>query len=128
MDRKDLDRYKRVLLKRRGEMSVTSSEEKSPIPAAGRQQGDPIDQANANAEAELQIHLRRADLRLIRAIQDALTRIRHGTFGTCEACRKPISRARLEAVPWTRHCRDCKEHEHSLRDETRKTATGSSAW
>ena len=128
MDRKDLDRYKRVLLKRRGEMSVTSSEAESPVPAAGRQQGDPIDQANANAEAELQIHLRRADLRLIRAIQDALTRIRHRTFGTCEACRKPISRARLEAVPWTRHCRDCKEHEHSLRDETSKTATGSSAW
>jgi RNA polymerase-binding transcription factor DksA len=67
-------------------------------------------------------------LRLIRAIQDALTRIRHGTFGTCEACRKPISRARLEAVPWTRHCRDCKEHEHSLHDETSKNATGSSAW
>jgi len=128
MDRKDLDRYKRVLLKRRGEMTLTSCEEESPIPAAGRQQGDPIDQANANAEAELQIHLRRADLRFIRAIQDALTRIRHGTFGTCEACRKPISRARLEAVPWTRHCRDCKEHEHSLRDETNKTATGSSAW
>jgi len=92
MDRKDLGRFTRVLLKRRGEMPVTSSEANSPIPAAGHQQGDPIDQANANAEAELQIHLHQADLRLIRAIQDVLTRIRHGTFGTCEACRKLISR------------------------------------
>jgi RNA polymerase-binding transcription factor DksA len=27
----------------------------------------------------------------------------------CETCQQPISKARLEAVPWTRHCRDCKE-------------------
>jgi RNA polymerase-binding transcription factor DksA len=72
--------------------------------------------------------LHETDLRLLRAIEEALVRIRHGTFGTCEACLNPISRTRLEAVPWTRHCRDCKEHEHSLRDETSKNATGSSAW
>jgi DnaK suppressor protein len=111
MNRKDLDRYKRVLLEKRGELSVNISGSESPIPAAGRQQGDLVDQANANNEAELQIHLHETDLRLLRAIEEALARIRHGTFGTCEACRNPISRARLEAVPWTRHCRDCKERE-----------------
>jgi DnaK suppressor protein len=113
MNRKDLDRYKRVLLEKRGEMSIASAEAESPIPAAGRQQGDLVDQANANNEAELQIHLHETDLRLLRAIEEALARIRHGTFGACEACRNPISRARLEAVPWTRHCRDCKEREHA---------------
>ena len=109
MNRKDLDRYKRALLEKRGEMSITSADAESPIAAAGGQQGDPVDQANANAEAELQIQMHQTDLRLLRAIEEALARIRHGTFGTCEACRNPISRARLEAVPWTRHCRDCKE-------------------
>jgi RNA polymerase-binding transcription factor DksA len=89
MDRKDLDRYKRVLLEKRGEMSIASAE-----------------------AAELQIHLHETDLRLLRAIEDALARIRHGTFGTCEACQNPISRARLEAVPWARLCRDCKERQH----------------
>jgi DnaK suppressor protein len=113
MNRKDLNRYKRVLLEKRGEMSVTSAEAESPIPAAGGQQGDPVDQANANTEAELQIHLHRTDARLLRAIEEAIARIRHGTFGTCETCRNLISRARLEAVPWTRHCRDCKEREHA---------------
>jgi DnaK suppressor protein len=113
MDRRNLDWYKRVLLEKRGEMSVTSTEASSPIPAAEGHRGDPVDQANANTEAELQIHLHETDLRLLRAIEEALARIRQGTFGTCETCRNPISRARLEAVPWTRHCRDCKEREHS---------------
>jgi hypothetical protein len=57
MNRRDLDRYKRMLLEKRGEMSVTSAEAESPIPAAGGHRGDTVDQANANAEAELQISL-----------------------------------------------------------------------
>ena len=52
MDRKNLDRYKRILLEKRGEMSVATAETESPIPAAGGQRGDPVDQANADAGAE----------------------------------------------------------------------------
>jgi hypothetical protein len=37
---------------------------------------------------------------------------RAGCFGTCEDCQNPISRARLEAVPWARLCRDCKDRKH----------------
>jgi DnaK suppressor protein len=72
-----------------------------------------IDQANADAEAELQIRLHRTDGRLTRAIEEALTRIQQGKYGVCEVCKRPISKARLEAVPWTRLCRECKEREHS---------------
>ena len=35
-------------------------------------------------------------------IDEALDRIRNGTYGTCELTGKPIERERLEAVPWTR--------------------------
>jgi len=111
MNAKNTDRYRRMLLAKKSELSISSTGAESPIPPAGGWQGDLIDQANADAEAELQIQLHQTDLRLLRAIEDALARIRHGNFGTCEACRNPISRARLEAVPWTRHCRDCKERE-----------------
>jgi DnaK suppressor protein len=121
MDRIELDQYKRVLLEKRGEFSVTSAESKSPIPAAGgRWQGDLVDRANANVEADLQIDLHQTDLRLLRAIEDALARIRNGTYGICEHCQNQISRARLRAVPWTRHCHDCKEREHAIATRARQ--------
>jgi RNA polymerase-binding transcription factor len=109
MDRKDLDRYKRALLEKRGQMSIASAEPESPIPSAGGWQGDLIDQANADTEADLQILLHQTDVRLLRAIEDALARINHGTYGVCTVCKQPISKARLEAVPWTHLCRECKE-------------------
>ena len=115
MNRKDLDRYKRVLLERRGEMSIASAEAESPIPAAGHQQGDHVDQANADTEADLRILLHQTDVRLLRAIEAALARINHGTYGVCTVCKQPIFKARLDAVPWTHLCRECKEREHRER-------------
>jgi DnaK suppressor protein len=35
-------------------------------------------------------------------IDEALMRIRQGTYGICEMTGKRIERARLEAIPWTR--------------------------
>jgi DnaK suppressor protein len=35
-------------------------------------------------------------------IDEALDRIRDGTYGRCELTGKPIERERLEAIPWTR--------------------------
>lgn len=73
------------------------------------QEGDLMDCAGADAEAELQVRLHQTDGRLVKAIEDALMRIPIGTFGVCGACKHPIPKARLEAVPWTRLCRNCKE-------------------
>jgi len=37
-------------------------------------------------------------------IDEALMRIRRGTYGICELTGKPIEQKRLEAIPWTRFC------------------------
>jgi len=110
MDAKELQRYRRLLLKKREELLTESTRA---VPAAGGVEGDPADQANAEAEAELKVQLHRTDARLLRAIEEALGRLNHRVYGVCESCEKPIARARLEAVPWTRHCLNCKEQEHS---------------
>ena len=107
-----LRRYKRLLLAKRQELSASALEASAPVPAAGGWHGDLIDQANADVEAELQVRLHQTDGRLARAIEEALVRIKQGTFGVCESCQQPISKLRLNAVPWARHCRECKEQEH----------------
>ncbi len=72
----DLPHFKRLLLEKRGELSSTQGDARALVPAAGGWEGDVIDQANADAEAELQIQLHRTDGRLARAIEEALVRIR----------------------------------------------------
>ena len=108
----DVQRYKKLLLEKQLELLSLKPDAEARVPQAGGFAGDLIDQANADAEAELQIRLHEADSHLLRAIEDALVRMRQGKYGICEACKQPISKVRLEAVPWARHCRECKERVH----------------
>jgi RNA polymerase-binding transcription factor DksA len=49
---------------------------------------------------------------LLRMIDAALGRIESGTYGICEATGKPITKARLRACPWARHCIEyARQHE-----------------
>jgi len=55
--------------------------------------------ATIEADATTQIRLHEADGKLLRAIEDSLTRIRHEEFGLCEECGQPISKSRLKRCP-----------------------------
>ena len=109
MNARDLDRYKELLLAKRRELTTARVGTESPAPSAGGEKGDLVDHAAAALEADLQVRLRETDSKLLRAIEEALGRIERNTFGVCQACRKPISAARLDAVPWSRLCRECKD-------------------
>src|SRR5207302_2779786 len=91
MRQADLQRYKRLLLEKQRQLSSVQEDAGTRVPAAGGLQGDLIDQANADAETELQIRLHQTDGRLLRAIEEALARVRQGTYGICDACNQPIS-------------------------------------
>ena len=112
MNKSDLLRYKNLLLSKRQELSTGKSLVDS-ISTAVELRGDPVDMASSNTDAVTQIRLHQTDGKLVRAIEEALTRIRHEEFGVCEECGQPISKARLEAVPWTRWCKDCKDRQDS---------------
>ena len=43
----------------------------------------------------------------IRDIRLALHRIEKGEYGICTVCQKPISKARMAAVPWATTCVGC---------------------
>ena len=40
-------------------------------------------------------------------VDAALERIDRGTFGRCDACQKPVTKTRLEVVPYARQCIAC---------------------
>jgi DnaK suppressor protein len=107
----DLQRYHKLLLQKRDELSSALNEGQSRVPAAGGLLGDFTDQATADSNAELQIRMHKTDGPLLKAIEEALARIKQGTYGVCGTCKEPISKARLEAVPWTHLCRECKERQ-----------------
>src|SRR5260370_22503399 len=88
---RDLRRYKELLLDKQRELSSVQDDVETRVPASGGLEGNLIDQANADAEAELQIRLRQTDAPLLRAIEEALARIKLATFGGCHACKQPVS-------------------------------------
>jgi DnaK suppressor protein len=112
MNNGEVNRFKDLLISKRQELSTGKSLADS-IPTAGELRGDPVDMAASETYAATQVRLHQTDGKLLRAIEDALARIRNEKFGICEECGEPISNARLEAVPWTRWCRDCKARQDS---------------
>jgi RNA polymerase-binding protein DksA len=71
----------------------------------------PADVATVTFDRELDYSLEENEERLLEAINAALTRIDDGTYGICSACGQPIGEERLEALPWTTQCIDCKRKE-----------------
>lgn len=61
--------------------------------------------------------LQRVDAKLA-DVDRALQRLNAGTYGACEACGRPIKRARLEARPASRFCLD---DQAKLEQEVRAT-------
>jgi RNA polymerase-binding transcription factor DksA len=57
-----------------------------------------------NRERDLSI-LERVEAELA-DVEHALRRLDDGTYGTCEACGRPIDEGRLEAMPAARFCLD----------------------
>jgi RNA polymerase-binding protein DksA len=71
----------------------------------------PADVATVTFDRELDYSLEENEERLLEAIDAALTRIDDGTYGICSACGQPVGEERLEALPWTTQCIDCKRKE-----------------
>jgi DnaK suppressor protein len=60
------------------------------------------DSGTDNFDRDFALSLLSSDQDAIYEIEEALKRIEKNTYGICELTGKPIPRARLEAIPWTR--------------------------
>lgn len=70
------------------------------------------DLGNATMEREKAFLFAARDGAYLDQIEAALMRIKDRKFGMCRACKIPIPRERLEAVPTTEVCVPCKEKQN----------------
>ncbi len=113
MTEKQLDLHRRLLSEKREVLRSALSVRGTMAAHAGGRVADALDQSVHALEIAVQARLRQNHSRLLRAIEAAMGRIDRGTFGVCEVCEQRIPNARLNAVPWARMCRDCKEQQDS---------------
>jgi len=69
---------------------------------------DPADQATMETDRNFDLRIRDRERKLIKKVDQALNRIKDGSFGICESCGGNISAKRLQARPVTTLCIDCK--------------------
>ena len=110
MEKKKLDSFKKRLETRQQELRrMVSRTEQDGRTVDDDSAQDIADRAASSYTKEFLFHQSNNDRQLLQMVENALSRIREGTFGECISCGKDINAKRLEAVPWTRHCIECQE-------------------
>jgi len=69
---------------------------------------DPNDRASQETDMSLELRSRDRESKLIKKIEEAITRVDNGEYGYCESCGVEIGVQRLEARPTADLCIDCK--------------------
>ncbi|MDR2446569.1 MAG: TraR/DksA family transcriptional regulator [Treponema sp.] len=72
---------------------------------------DLVDSASDDIDRKMLEALGAQDMKRLKLIDSALTRIQQGKYGLCIRCGKRIPRDRLEAIPYALMCIDCKSLE-----------------
>ena len=67
------------------------------------------DVATDNYERDFNLGLVSNERNIVMDIDGALKRIEDKSYGICEMCKKDITKGRLDALPYAKYCRKCKE-------------------
>ena len=95
--------------RRRLQALLSRATGKPPLEEEGEGLHEPGDYASHEYEEQIELALAENKDHLLSEVQAALGRLHDGTFGRCEECRRPVSQARLEALPYARLCVRCAE-------------------
>jgi len=74
---------------------------------------DLVDWATAEREREIGLRIIEREAALRGEVMLALGKINDGTYGVCESCDQEIESERLEALPVTSLCVECKKKEEA---------------
>ena len=111
----DLARFESLLLERRrlllGDMQAMEDADAQGATGSSAMSSHLADLGSDREASDISLGRRESESTEIQEIDDAIERIREGSFGRCETCEKPIARERLEAIPYARLCLPCKAEE-----------------
>jgi len=110
MNRKDKIAFRKKLLEIKGlilkKMNQTYSESKEVESDVAQ---DLADKAESSYTKEFLLSLTDSEREQLLQIDEALRTLEKGDFGICQMCGRPISKKRLEALPWAACCIDCQQ-------------------
>jgi len=116
--KKELEEFKKIILKRKEEILdeikhlSEDTLKKSQKDASGDISGyayHMADVATDTYDREFSLELVSNSREILYELDEALKKIEEGTFGICESCKMPISKARLKAIPQAHLCIKCQE-------------------
>jgi len=121
--KKDLKAVEKLLLERKTELEQQKSElerQSLGLPqseVSGEQAWDDgsADSGTATFERERDLSLAENIRDLLDKVELALEKVKGGTYGQCESCRKPVEAARLKALPYANLCIGCARKESGHR-------------
>lgn len=116
MNSNQVEYFKQKLLNWRYNLMEASFDTVSQLKNRIDRESDFLDKSSFETNVSLLLRNRDRDRKLIRKIDEALERIRHGTYGYCEETGEEIGLKRLEARPIATLCLEAQEwHERRER-------------
>ena len=109
LDKKTLQRFKKVLLKEREEIIGGVKQIFESSKEIGQDGIQDIGDEAANIyNKQILLSLNENERLRLQEVDEALDRIENGTYGVCEECGGPIGLKRLEVRPIAKYCVPCK--------------------
>ena len=99
MNAKQLEYFRQHLLRWRAELLRESDHTLQHLQEDSLQSPDIADRASAETDRAVELRTRDRERKLIQKIDEALQRIKDGTYGYCAETDEPIGLRRLEARP-----------------------------
>src|ERR1700758_816904 len=110
IDKKKVDLYRKRLLAKQEELLHAVSKSEQDGREADEEGTQDIADKAANAYTkEFLFHQSDDKRRILQLVNEALDRLKSGSYGLCVSCHEEVQAKRLEAVPWARHCIECQE-------------------
>lgn len=119
MEMLDLNSYKNIILEKRKEIhqELNEGELKESIQDGPGQNSYAFHQADVGSdsnEREKSFMVASIEGGILVELDEALHRIESGSYGFCLICEQPIHPKRLEAIPYTKLCLECKANEERV--------------